>query len=82
MTADCQLTTEFSSELSADRLPIFRGTKGLWQNYPKVRNHALHFDEFMTESFFKENPGMFWYVYGDMYNKQQRAIPHKGYEKL
>jgi len=42
----------------------------------------VSFDDFVAENFFKNDPERFWYVWGDIHNKLQRAEPHKGYEAL
>ena len=72
MTADCTLRPNHvwsKDQTNFDKIPIFTGTKGLWKHYPVMRKNGILFEEFMTESFFKEYPTMFWYVYGDLYNK-------------
>lgn len=47
-----------------------------------MRRDLISFDDFINESFWKANPGRWWYVYGDIYNKIARAVPHQGYEDL
>lgn len=81
MTADCSLEGD-SPSFEGNTVPIFRGTAGLWKNYPVMRRNLVLFDEFVKESFFKNSPDRFWYVYGDLHNKLTRAIPHVGYKSL
>ena len=63
-------------------IPTFRGTYGLWKEYPVLRKNLVSFDELVEESFFRDNPEKYWYVYGDLYNRYSKAVPHKGYGKL
>ena len=79
MASDCQLS---GKSYQGDSMPVFRGTHGLWKNYPYLRRQLVGFDEFITEDFFKDNPRMFWYVWGDVFNRHRLAKPHVGYQKL
>ena len=79
MAADCQLA---GKSYQGDGMPIFRGTRGLWKNYPVFRSTLTGFDDFITEDFFKNNPKKFWYVWGDVLNRHKIAKPHLGYQKL
>lgn len=79
MTADCKLK---GKSYEGDSLPIFRGTYGLWKHYPALKEQLITFDEFIKEDFFKENPSVFWYVWGDIFRRQKLAKPHTGYQKL
>ena len=79
MATSCELK---GKSYEGDGMPIFRGTYGLWKNYPVMRQKLIGFDEFITEDFFKDHPKQFWYVWGDIYNKHRIARPHKGYQKL
>jgi len=79
MAADCSLK---GKSFEGESIPSFRGTHGLWQNYPAMRNKLVSFDDFVTEDYFKDETKSFWYVWGDVFNRHKRATPHKGYKKL
>ena len=79
MAADCQMKG-FSYE--GDSIPTFRGTYGLWKNYPTLKRKLVGFDDFVTEDYFKDDAKSFWYVWGDIFNRHKLARPHKGYKKL
>lgn len=80
-TADCELEG-VSPSFEGNRVPILRGTYGLWKHFPAMRRDLVSFDDFVAENYFKTQPERFWYVYGDIYNKLQRAEPHLGYQAL
>jgi len=86
MAADCKLVDRngdlINKSYEKDYIPTFRGTYGLWKEYPVLRKNLISFDELVEESFFKDYPEQFWYVYGDLFNRYSRAVPHKGYNKL
>jgi NAD-dependent SIR2 family protein deacetylase len=82
ITADCVLDGGLSPSWEGDKVPVFRGTFGLWKQYPALRKKLLLFEELVEENFFRDNPHAFWFVYGDLWNKLNRAIPHKGYTAL
>ena len=63
-------------------IPNFRGTYGLWKHFPAMKRRLIGFDEFIREDFFRDNPESFWYVYGSLFSKYTRAMPHSGYQKL
>ena len=65
-----------------DGLPAFRGTHGLWKNYPPLAKRLVSHDDFVTEDFFRDDPNTFWYVWGDIFNRYKKCKPHKGYAKL
>ena len=70
MTADCKLKSEGGYDRTAfDRIPILRGTHGLWKHFPVLKHDLVTFEDFVAESFFKQNPHRFWYVYGEIYNR-------------
>lgn len=52
MTADCPLLPK-SPSYEGNCLPIFRGTAGLWRQYPKFRQELVLFDDLVEASFFK-----------------------------
>ena len=64
------------------KIPYLRGTYGLWKHFPAMKRNLISFDEFITEDFFKDNPERFWYVYGNLFQKYARSVPHSGYERL
>jgi hypothetical protein len=35
-----------------EKIPTFRGTQGLWREYPAFRKQLITFDNFVEESFF------------------------------
>jgi len=82
MTADCVLGGNDSPSWEGNHIPVFRGTFGLWKEYPAFRKQLIMFEELVQESFFKQHPHKFWFVYGDLLNKINRAKPHQGYEAL
>ena len=79
MAADCQLS---GKSFEGTGMPTLRGTYGLWNHYPVMKKELISFDEFIVEDFFKDEPKRFWYVWGDIFNRHKKAVPHKGYEKL
>ena len=81
MVADCELDGE-NPDYEGNKIPVLRGTHGLWTHYPVMRRNLITYDDFVTEGFFKSNPARFWYVYGDIMNKHQRAMPHRGYKAI
>ena len=66
MANECQLS---GYSYDGDDLPIMRGTRGLWDNYPMLKKRLTGFDEFITEDFFKDEPNSFWYVWGDIFKR-------------
>jgi len=80
-TADCQLDGE-SPSYEGHHVPVFRGTRGLWREHPALRNQMVTFDNLQEHSFFTDNPHKYWFVYGDLFEKLQRAEPHQGYTDL
>lgn len=51
MAADCKLN---GKSFDGDRVPILRGSHGLWQNYPLLKNNLTSFDDFIVEDFWKD----------------------------
>eukprot|EP00347_Sterkiella_histriomuscorum_P000419 403375937 len=71
------------SGITADSgMPMLRGTRGLWDKFPKFKEEKIFYEDFMQEQFFQQNPTHFWYVYGSLFNKMQRTLPHSGYMEL
>lgn len=54
----------------------------MWKEYPVLRKNLVSFDELVEESFYKDNPAKYWFVYGDLFNRYRKAKPHRGYSKL
>lgn len=52
MAADCTLQGERPC-LEGTRIPTFRGTYGLWKQYPAFRNQMILFDDLVEQSFFR-----------------------------
>lgn len=55
MTAECPLIPD-SPTYEGNKIPILRGTHGLWKNYPAMRKKMILFDDLVESSFFKEKP--------------------------
>ena len=51
MAADCQLFE--NNRLLPEKIPIFRGTQGLWKTYPAFRKQLITFNTMVEERFFK-----------------------------
>ena len=81
MQADCKLIEE-SPSYEGNTIPVMRGTRGLWTHYPAMRRNMILYEDLVSEPFFKMNPHRYWYVYGDLFNKMQRSLLHKGYSSL
>ena len=58
------LVTSGTGMAAESGVPSFRGTKGLWERFPKLREHKVYFDDLVEEDFFRQEPEIFWYVYG------------------
>jgi NAD-dependent SIR2 family protein deacetylase len=80
MAADCSLTS--SPHYTSKKVPIFRGTQGLWREYPAFRRQLIKFESLVEENFFHNEPKKFWFVYGDIFQRYRRAQPHIGFIKL
>ena len=80
MAADCKLVDKkgkvIDKSYERNSIPTFRGTYGLWREYPAFRRQLISFDEMVEENFFKSAPEKFWFVYGDLYNRYRKARPH------
>lgn len=82
MTADCSVPYFETSVDEKPKIPIIRGTVGLWKHFPAFRKQMLTYENLIEASFFKNYPDEFWYVFGQLYNKLIWAKPHEGYKKL
>lgn len=60
-------------------IPLFRGTHGLWLNYPQIKKLRITFEQMQESSFFHSFPQLYWYVYGHLFNRLKFAEPHVGY---
>ena len=59
MAADCPLFENdkvINRSYEKDYIPTFRGTYGLWREYPVLRRKLISFDELVEENFFKDSP--------------------------
>ena len=77
-----KLTNGLSDPSDQLKMPIMRGTYGLWKNYPVIKQNRILFEQLQAPDFFKNFPSNYWYVYGDMYNKMKAAEAHSGYSDL
>jgi len=70
MVADCPLVRSSTTQtVGNDCIPIFRGTQGLWREYPAFRKQLIQFEHLVTEDFFRNFPEKYWFVYGDLFMK-------------
>ena len=63
-------------------MPTFRGTYGLWTNFPAIKKERILFEDMQEASFFRRFPEKYWYVYGHLFNRLSIAEPHEGYQHL
>jgi NAD-dependent SIR2 family protein deacetylase len=63
-------------------MPFWRGTSGLWKQYPAFKRKKIRFDDLVNVNFFNENPYEFWYAFGHQYNAYKEGEPHSGYRDL
>ena len=63
-------------------LPDFRGTKGLWKEYPELMNRHLSFEEMANPKWFREDPTLAWAFYGHRLHKYLEVTPHAGFDML
>jgi len=63
-------------------LPDFRGTKGLWKEYPDLMNRDLDFEEMANPKWFHEDAKLAWAFYGHRLHKYLEVQPHAGFEML
>jgi len=63
-------------------LPDFRGTKGLWKEYPELMNRHLNFEEMANPKWFREDPTLAWTFYGHRLHKYLEITPHAGFDML
>lgn len=63
-------------------LPDFRGDKGFWREYPKVKELGLSFEEMANPSWFESDPTLAWAFYGHRLNLYRHTVPHIGFRQL
>jgi len=63
-------------------LPDFRGTKGLWKEYPELMNRDLDFEEMANPKWFREDAKLAWAFYGHRLHKYLEVKPHAGFDML
>lgn len=68
--------------LADSGVPPLRGTLGLWNNYPALKQQGIPFEHMVHIDMFDQDPSKFWYLQGDLYNKYKEAEPHTGYADL
>jgi len=63
-------------------LPDFRGTKGLWKEYPELMKRGLNFEEMANPKWFREDAKLAWAFYGHRLHKYLDTKPHAGFDML
>jgi len=63
-------------------LPDFRGSKGLWKEYPELENRDLNFEEMANPKWFREDAQLAWAFYGHRLHKYFEIEPHAGFDML
>jgi len=63
-------------------LPDFRGTKGLWKEYPELMKRGLDFEEMANPKWFREDAKLAWAFYGHRLHKYLEIKPHAGFDML
>jgi len=63
-------------------LPDFRGTKGLWREYPELKARRLSFEDMATPHWFESAPELAWAFYGHRLHKYLEVEPHDGFRIL
>jgi len=63
-------------------LPDFRGSKGLWKEYPELMNRSLNFEAMANPKWFREDPELAWAFYGHRLHKYLEITPHAGFDIL
>jgi len=62
-------------------LADFRGDKGFWKAYPKLKN-KINFAQLCTQQALKKNPKLAWSLYGHMFDLFNDTTPHYGFQSL
>ncbi|MGA7779096.1 MAG: Sir2 family NAD-dependent protein deacetylase [Paraburkholderia sp.] len=63
-------------------LPDFRGTEGLWREYPALKRAKLAFEDMANPTSFATNPALAWGFYGHRLALYRETQPHEGFEIL
>lgn len=63
-------------------LPDFRGTHGLWREYPPLAHLQLDFADMANPAWFEQDVSFAWGFYGHRLNLYRRTKPHKGFQIL
>merc|ERR1719341_1543651 len=60
-------------------LPDFRGTQGLWNAYPPLRERKLDLSAAANPRWFDIDPHFAWGFYGHRLNLYRSTHPHEGF---
>eukprot|EP00405_Crypthecodinium_cohnii_P036361 CAMPEP_0206541660 /NCGR_PEP_ID=MMETSP0325_2-20121206/9738_1 /ASSEMBLY_ACC=CAM_ASM_000347 /TAXON_ID=2866 /ORGANISM="Crypthecodinium cohnii, Strain Seligo" /LENGTH=301 /DNA_ID=CAMNT_0054039627 /DNA_START=185 /DNA_END=1090 /DNA_ORIENTATION=- len=60
-------------------LPDFRGTEGLWKEYPPLKHLHLDFADMANPDWFRRDPCFAWGFYGHRMMLYRRTVPHEGF---
>jgi NAD-dependent SIR2 family protein deacetylase len=63
-------------------LPDYRGVKGLWREYPHLKELGLSFEEVANPRLFNADPQAAWNFYGHRRKLYRDNTPHAGYTLL
>lgn len=63
-------------------LPDFRGTEGLWREYPPLKRLGLQFTDMANPDWFARDPCFAWGFYGHRLLLYRRTVPHSGFDVL
>ena len=63
-------------------LPDFRGTEGLWREYPPLKHLQLDFADMASPDWFQRDPCFAWGFYGHRLLLYRRTVPHEGFGRL
>lgn len=80
--ADALLVTAGAGMGVDSGLPDFRGTKGLWKEYPPLKQLGLNFVDMANPSWFEQDPCFAWGFYGHRLLLYRRTVPHDGFVTL
>ena len=80
--ADAILITAGAGMSVDSGLPDFRGNKGFWKEYPKIKKLGLEFEDIANPMWFREDPSLAWAFYGHRLQLYSDVTPHEGFKKL
>jgi len=63
-------------------LPDFRGSEGLWNTYPALREMRLDFQQMANPEWFVKKPELAWAFYGHRLHQYNMTKPHAGFDML